>query len=502
MPIEYRYTNFYDDYKKLGLLGNGTYGKIYEVVNIKTGEKYAVKIVSCDSSREIDSSIYSEIAVLQKLNNHKNIIKLLKIFFSDTTIYYFFPIYKYNLAEYFSEKKITEEDAHKIKINLLEGLYALHSNGFAHYDIKPHNIMLNDCDDVVFIDFGLSVILHGSNHSIIKSEKQTLTYRAPEVFFSNTRDVQYNFKADIWTLGVIFYELYILSTSKPCISYVSTIINPMDESKVAKKSNNPNKKKDYFSSDLIESKYRKIYGSKQLLKAYSIPYRYTDDENGDFFKYFPNCPKFIEDMLLLRYWERPPADVIIKNISDKEPAYVPEDGCIDIYKDEKWTNDIYCKCLDNIYTFGYKCKFKEIVMQNAYELLYVISISKIIPPEGHEHLFILSIVCLLISAKLYDCRYITADWILTRIKYESFEEKIIKIERQLLVLLNFNIYHISPFNYLLQRHEIELLEKHHKMLFAIYYFRLRIDFTVKEVAEKCLKKEVDEYVKKLPEKYY
>lgn len=82
--------------------------------------------------------------------------------------------------------------------------------------MKPHNILINKNKQVKIIDFGLSRILSYDNLTLLDKNIQinkqldltqpvgSKRYMAPEIRLTN----QYDYKVDIWSLGVIFYELF------------------------------------------------------------------------------------------------------------------------------------------------------------------------------------------------------------------------------------------------------------------------------------------------------
>jgi len=95
----------------------------------------------------------------------------------------------------------------KIFTQLNEALKAMINKNFIHRDLKPENILIKYTDknktnfDIKLIDFGLSSNEINSivqSHSNVGSEK----YRAPEVDY-----FEYNNKSDLWSLGIILYEL-------------------------------------------------------------------------------------------------------------------------------------------------------------------------------------------------------------------------------------------------------------------------------------------------------
>ena len=74
----------------------------------------------------------------------------------------------------------------------------MHSEGVVHRDIKPENVMLTKEGELKLIDFGLSQRTEGDNK--LKTIAGTPYYTAPEVL-----DGHYDYKCDMWSLGVLLY---------------------------------------------------------------------------------------------------------------------------------------------------------------------------------------------------------------------------------------------------------------------------------------------------------
>lgn len=77
----------------------------------------------------------------------------------------------------------------------------LHSKNILHRDIKPENILLDESMNPVFCDFGWSIQLDFNESR--DTFCGTLEYIAPEIF----KGEQYNKSADVWSLGVLIYEM-------------------------------------------------------------------------------------------------------------------------------------------------------------------------------------------------------------------------------------------------------------------------------------------------------
>lgn len=96
----------------------------------------------------------------------------------------------------------------QIARQLISAIYTCHvDQQLYHRDIKPANIVLDDNNDIVLVDFGLSSHFEDDNDRL-NSTQGTALYYAPEIVRTGIPDKKvYGRKIDIWAMGVTLYYL-------------------------------------------------------------------------------------------------------------------------------------------------------------------------------------------------------------------------------------------------------------------------------------------------------
>ena len=99
-----------------------------------------------------------------------------------------------------SNNKLTELEAYKLFVQIVSAVRLLHENNFIHRDLKPENILLDKDQSVKVCDFGWSTHMAVGNRATFCG---TFEYMAPELI----QELPYDKSIDIWSLGVLLYEL-------------------------------------------------------------------------------------------------------------------------------------------------------------------------------------------------------------------------------------------------------------------------------------------------------
>nr|GMD53662.1 serine/threonine-protein kinase TIO [Ipomoea batatas] len=194
-----------ENYHVIELVGEGSFGKVYKGRRKYTGQTVAMKFIPKHGKSEKDiHNLRQEIEILRKLK-HENIIEMLDSFESPQE---FCVVTEFAQGELFEiledDKCLPEEQVQAIAKQLVRALYYLHSNRIIHRDMKPQNILIGSGSVVKLCDFGFARAM-STNTVVLRSIKGTPLYMAPEL----VREQPYNHTADLWSLGVILYELFV-----------------------------------------------------------------------------------------------------------------------------------------------------------------------------------------------------------------------------------------------------------------------------------------------------
>ena len=208
------------NYEPLRKLGKGGFGRVIEVLEKSTKQKYAMKIIKKDSKKIYKyDTVKDEVNILKNLS-HPNIIKYYNFEESVSKLYIIMELAEgESLFEWISNKYrnnnnkinftnnnqiIDESKIYIIIKQLLLAIDYLHLHNICHRDIKPQNILLSkkgEINNIKLIDFGLSV----KNFQNIGENKicGTWAYMSPEMLFNH----KYYKPIDLWGVGIIMYEL-------------------------------------------------------------------------------------------------------------------------------------------------------------------------------------------------------------------------------------------------------------------------------------------------------
>ncbi|XP_050221746.1 rust resistance kinase Lr10-like [Mercurialis annua] len=212
MPIMYSY----GEIKKMtrgfkDKLGEGGYGSVYKG-KLSSGRAVAIKLLSKPKGNGQD--FINEIATIGRIH-HVNVVQLIGFCAERSKralVYDFMPngsLEKYIFSQNEGEDPLSCEKMYKICLGIARGIEYLHRGcdmQILHFDIKPHNILLDENFGSKVSDFGLAK-LYPTEDSIVSltAPRGTMGYMAPELFYKNIGGISY--KADVYSFGMLLMEM-------------------------------------------------------------------------------------------------------------------------------------------------------------------------------------------------------------------------------------------------------------------------------------------------------
>ena len=192
-------------------IGQGAYGVVFKAIDKKTKEQVALKKLFGAFQDEVDSQrTFREVMLLQELNGHDNIIRLLNVIKAENDLDLYL-VFDYMEADLFNVIRANIlQDIHKkfIIYQILKAIKFIHSADIIHRDLKPSNIFINSDCHIKLGDFGLARTLGHNPHiqNMVTEYVATRWYRAPEMILAAQK---YGKPIDMWSVGCILYELLV-----------------------------------------------------------------------------------------------------------------------------------------------------------------------------------------------------------------------------------------------------------------------------------------------------
>ena len=200
-----------ENFEILEKLGEGSYSTVYKVKRKIDNQIYALKKVKLSNLNEKEkTNSLNEVRILASVKS-KYVISYKEAFFDekDSTLGVVMEyadngdLYK-KILEYKQKKIYFEEiDIWKIFIQLVKGLKALHDLQILHRDLKSANVFLFKDGHAKLGDLNVSKV---AKRGLGYTQTGTPYYASPEIW----KDLPYDNKSDIWSLGCVLYEMITL----------------------------------------------------------------------------------------------------------------------------------------------------------------------------------------------------------------------------------------------------------------------------------------------------
>jgi len=198
-------------YKIESLLNKGGMSLLYLALSPKTQKPLVIKVLSPKylENTEVVDRFLKEAKIIG-LTDHPNIIKLYDQGQWEKGLFIAMEfIQGISLKQFILQKSLSPKKALQIILQVAYALCHLHTHGVIHRDLKPENILICESGQIKVIDFGIAQLdqdIHKGRETQRKRIMGTPIYMSPEQK-DNPKKVSY--ASDIYSLGIITYELFL-----------------------------------------------------------------------------------------------------------------------------------------------------------------------------------------------------------------------------------------------------------------------------------------------------
>ncbi|XP_050895713.1 PR5-like receptor kinase [Lathyrus oleraceus] len=193
-------------------LGKGAYGSVYEG-ELRSKRKVAVKVLTKPQTNGQD--FINEVATIGRIH-HVNVVQLIGYCVERTKqalVYEFMPngsLHKHTFSqEQGNSSSLSYHKIYDISLGIARGIQYLHQGcdmQIIHFDIKPHNILLDENLNPKISDFGLAKLFRIDQSILtLTGVRGTMGYMAPELLYKNIGSISH--KADVFSFGMMLMEM-------------------------------------------------------------------------------------------------------------------------------------------------------------------------------------------------------------------------------------------------------------------------------------------------------
>lgn len=285
------------DYQIIQPIKGDEFGTVYSIVNKNTKKKLAAKVINTNENnpqhRQAINNMIENLICCQ----HDNVVQFngysLKDFDGKDNVTLFIEFApKGSLADLIQKTKkglldetLTNTNLQIILIGIARGMMKLNQHQISHLNLKPESILLNDDLHPIISDFGLSKLYAEKAKS---SHTKAPIYTAPEVLEGKS----YNGKADVYSFGIIMYELLTMMAPYPELGQKQITV-------------------EQFVSKVISENYRPQFKApikNSLKKLIEKCWSKDPDERPTFDQLFKKLSYNIDDSLFIIYDDKESKD--------------------------------------------------------------------------------------------------------------------------------------------------------------------------------------------------
>lgn len=243
-------------YKIESLLSKGGMSLLYLGTHPQTSEPIAIKVLvpKYIKDKEIVGRFLKEAQIIG-MTSHPNIVKLYGQGQWEKGLYIAMEFIRgISLRQFIRQKSLSQKRALEIILQVAYALCHLHTHGVIHRDLKPENILITETGEIKVIDFGIAQFSEeiSQEPSGMGRLIGTPVYMSPE---QKQNPNQVTFAADIYSIGIIAYELIL---GRPSHGIVHLALLPKSLRKIIEKTLKADPKERYqdivdFITDISEA---------------------------------------------------------------------------------------------------------------------------------------------------------------------------------------------------------------------------------------------------------
>jgi len=215
-------------YEILQILGEGGMGAVYKARDRELDRMVALKVIRPElaGSQAIIDRFKQELLLATQVT-HKNVIRIYDLGEAEGMKFITMEFVEgEDLRSLMHQKqKLPPVEAVEIMLQVCRALEAAHSVGIIHRDLKPQNIMRDKTGRILVMDFGLARTLEGDGMTQTGALVGTMDYMSPEQALGKELDQ----RSDLFTLGLIFYELLTGKMPYKADSVVASLLKRTQE---------------------------------------------------------------------------------------------------------------------------------------------------------------------------------------------------------------------------------------------------------------------------------
>lgn len=203
-------------------------GAVYKATDLKLNRAVAVKVIRREFADDgTTMERFKQELILAREISHHNVVRLYDIGDSDGVDFITMEFVDgEDLGTALRKRgKFPPREAAEIIVQVCQGLEAAHEQGIIHRDLKPGNIMRDQTGRVVVMDFGLARPVAHESLTQTGAVVGTLEYMSPE----QARAANIDGRSDLFTVGLIFYELLTGTRPYQADSVVGSLLKRMQE---------------------------------------------------------------------------------------------------------------------------------------------------------------------------------------------------------------------------------------------------------------------------------